>query len=126
MGRNKSEKCSHCKKSEHTSDRCWVLHPHLKPRWKGDGGNRGQGEVAKKNTKTLDGRQEEKRGFLAKGEASESEIIPEASRLDRIESQLLKLTELMGQQMERQTCPQGLSNFDFYSRPNISNKVKKI
>jgi hypothetical protein len=70
-GRNKSKKCYDCKKSGHTSDRCWVLHPQLKPKCKGDGGNRGQGEVAKKNTKTLDGRQEEKRGFLAKGEASD-------------------------------------------------------
>jgi hypothetical protein len=84
-GRNKSEKCSHCKKLGHTSDRCWVLHPHLKPRWKGDGGYQSQGEVAKKNTKTLDGRQEEKKGFLAKGEASRSESIPEVSRLDRID-----------------------------------------
>jgi Reverse transcriptase (RNA-dependent DNA polymerase)/Integrase core domain/gag-polypeptide of LTR copia-type len=31
---NKDKKkmfCDHCRRTEHTKDRCWVLHPHLKP-----------------------------------------------------------------------------------------------
>jgi gag-polypeptide of LTR copia-type len=48
-GGKEGERCTHCKRNGHTAEKCWILHPHLKPKWRGDGGgNRGQGEAAKK------------------------------------------------------------------------------
>jgi hypothetical protein len=36
VGRAKGKKeigrCTHCKKDCHTQDKCWVLHPHLRPK----------------------------------------------------------------------------------------------
>ncbi|KAJ3706649.1 hypothetical protein LUZ61_010354 [Rhynchospora tenuis] len=102
---NKDEKCTHCKRNGHSIERCWVLHPHLKPKWRGDGGNRGQGEATRKTGKTLD---QAKRGFCVRGEEDDggTESIKstraepteptEASRLDRLESQISRLTSLLG------------------------------
>ncbi|XP_038707186.1 uncharacterized protein LOC120002485 [Tripterygium wilfordii] len=35
-GRRPDLKCTHCNNSGHTKDRCWVLHPELKPRFSKD------------------------------------------------------------------------------------------
>ncbi|KAJ1685052.1 hypothetical protein LUZ63_016442 [Rhynchospora breviuscula] len=99
---NRDEKCTHCKKNGHTIDRCWVLHPHLKPKWRGERGNQGQWEVTKKMGKTLD---QEKRGLCVRGEEDGEAAEPnkttrveptEASRLDRIETQITQLASLLG------------------------------
>ncbi|KAJ4781016.1 01P13-2 [Rhynchospora pubera] len=102
---NRDEKCAHCKKNGHPIDRCWVLHPHLKPKWRGDGGNRGQGEAAKKTGKNLD---TERKGFCVRGE-EDGEVIEstkvaraeptEPSRLDRIESQISQLALILGHKL---------------------------
>jgi gag-polypeptide of LTR copia-type len=124
-GRNKGrdgERCSHCKKVGHTADRCWVLNPHLKPKWKGEGGSHGQGEAAKKGDRTLDTK-EGRKGFSVRGEINESKG-PEDSRLDRIKEMVSKLIELM------RMGNKGLEFFNFKqpssvngpSRPNIVNK----
>jgi len=31
-GKGEIDKCSHCKRDGHTQEKCWVLHPHLRPK----------------------------------------------------------------------------------------------
>jgi hypothetical protein len=40
----KTERCSHCKRERHNQERCWVVHPHLRPKRT----DRNQAEMAKK------------------------------------------------------------------------------
>jgi hypothetical protein len=45
------DKCSHCKQAGHKKEKCWFLHPHLRPTgWvdRGDAGRRERGESANK------------------------------------------------------------------------------
>jgi hypothetical protein len=56
--KGRTEQCSHYKSEGHSQERCWVLHPHLKPKRS----ERNQAEVAKKKgfVKTLE---EERKGI---------------------------------------------------------------
>jgi hypothetical protein len=97
-GRNQGsrERCSHCNRDGHSQERCWILHPHLRPR-------KNQGETANKKavSKILE---PEKREFLSTREdASEKESKGgsegtnsrnESNRLDRLEAMLAKLIYL--------------------------------
>jgi gag-polypeptide of LTR copia-type len=79
-GKGETVKCIHCKRDGHTSDRCWVLHPHLKPRK--------FIELAKKKEgfKTLEP-SEQRRAFASvKGEeAKDANTETKGERLDRVE-----------------------------------------
>jgi hypothetical protein len=74
--------CQYCKKEGHTQDRCWILHPHLRPK-------KYQVEAAKRNffVKTLDGGEEERKSLVSarsdtrEVKSSENERV----RLDRLE-----------------------------------------
>jgi hypothetical protein len=80
------DRCSHCKWECHTQDKCWVLHPHLRPK---------RVEAAGRIffLKTLDGGEGDKRGLVSmKGDSDEVKSSRnEAERLDRLESLLLAL-----------------------------------
>jgi gag-polypeptide of LTR copia-type len=90
-GKSKREvyRCKYCKKDGHTQDKCWVLHPHLRPKrsWEG----------AKRRMETLESGEGEKRGLLlAKEEHIANNMSQrEPDRLDRLES----MSALMGQQV---------------------------
>jgi hypothetical protein len=74
-GKGKGEvvRCSHCKREGHTQEKCWILHPYLRPK-------RNQTEAARRKffPKNLDGG-EEKRGLVSikgdteKAKSSQSE-----------------------------------------------------
>jgi hypothetical protein len=81
-GKGKCEvvRCSHCKQEGHTQEKCWILHPHLRPK-------RNQTEAAWRKffPKNLDGG-EEKRGMVSiKGDTEEAKSSQsEGERLDRL------------------------------------------
>jgi hypothetical protein len=107
-GKGKTERCSHYKREGHNQERCWILHPHLRPKQT----DRNQAKVAKKKifAKTLE---ERKRFVAAREEPSEgvrkgfSEMDSHLSsqtdsdRLNRLESML---ATLLNQRTNTQSC----------------------
>jgi hypothetical protein len=98
VGKGKTERCSHCKREGHNQGRCWVLHPHLRPKRT----DRNQAEVAKKKVfaKALEERkgfvaareepsEGERKGFSEMGSLSLSQT--DSERLNRLESMLATL-----------------------------------
>jgi hypothetical protein len=67
------QRCTHYNRDGHLREGCWILYPHLKPKWKGQGGARIQGEPQRKVylAETLDSSQEEtKRNGSIRGDSS--------------------------------------------------------
>jgi hypothetical protein len=93
------QRCTHCNRDSHLREGCWNLYPHLKPKWKGQGGGggRNQGEPPRKAylAENLDSSQGEKKG---NGAVRGSGSIPtELYRLESLESTVNRLTQLLGQ-----------------------------
>jgi len=89
------QRCIHCNRDGHLKDGCWVLHPHLKPKWKGQGGGRNKGEQSRRAylVESLDSRQgETKVNGAAEGDNSAQ------AQLNRLESNLNRITSLLDQQ----------------------------
>ena len=76
-GKGENRWCSQCKRDNHNTDRCWILHPHLKPKKFVEAGKR----------KTL-----ENKAFVTAREegatATEPKKEGEVDRLDRLEKML--------------------------------------
>jgi hypothetical protein len=68
-----NERCDCCKKTGHTKERCWFLHPHLRPKnWRGGGGDR-DGEKRKGESES-------------KGYAAQAHRMSESKGYDRLPS----------------------------------------
>jgi hypothetical protein len=95
------QRCTHCNRDDHLREGYWVLYPHLKPKWKGQGGGSGrsQGEPQRKAylAETLDSSQEEtKRTGSIRGDGSTQ--AQTQAQLNRLESSVNRLSALLGQQ----------------------------
>jgi hypothetical protein len=89
------QRCTHYNRDGHLKDGCWILYPHLKPKWKsqGGGGGRNQGEPQRKAylAETLDSRQGETKGNRSiEGSGSTQ------AQLNQLESTVNRLTTLLG------------------------------
>jgi hypothetical protein len=85
-GKGETVKCTHCKRDGHTSDRCWVLHRHLKPKK--------FIELAKKKEgfKTLEPNEQRRAFASVKGEeAKDANTETKGDRLDQVEKMLASL-----------------------------------
>jgi hypothetical protein len=99
-GKGEIAKCSHCKTEGHTSDKCWVLHPHLKPKKFIDSAKKREG------SRTLEFK-DEKRAFVSsKEEEMKGSDVNNDARLERVEKML---ESLLGQ-----ISGEGLSNPNFF------------
>jgi hypothetical protein len=90
-GMGEIERCSHCKRDGHSQEKCWILHPHLRP-------NKNTSEAARRRfpKKSLDGREGEKMkgtGLMsAKNDLKENKSSRnEEDMLDRFEMMLSAL-----------------------------------
>jgi hypothetical protein len=92
------QRCTHCNRDDHLREGCWNLYPHLKPKWKGQGGGggRNQGEPPRKAylAENLESSQGEKKG---NGAVRGSGSTPtELYRLESLESTVNRLTQPNG------------------------------
>jgi hypothetical protein len=84
-GKGKGEvgRCSHCKWEGHTQEKCWVFHPHLRPK-------RNQVEAVRRIffPKNLNGEEVEKMGLMSmEGNSNKVKLSRnEGEQLDRLES----------------------------------------
>jgi hypothetical protein len=84
VGVNKEErgeiaKCSHCKREGHTSDKCWVLHPHLKPKKFTDSPKKRERSI------TLEFKDEKRVFASSKEEEMKGSYANSDARLERVE-----------------------------------------
>jgi hypothetical protein len=112
--RGTGQRCTNCNRDGHLREGCWILYPHLRPKWKGQGGGsaRNQGEPPRKAylAETLDSRQEEaKRNESVRDSSIRNESIRDSSvrnesirdnsaQLNRLESSVNRLSAILGQQ----------------------------
>jgi hypothetical protein len=94
------QRCTHYNRDGHLKEGCWILYPHLKPKWKGQdgGGGRSQGEPRRKTylVETLYSSQREtKRTGSIKGDGSTP--AQTQAQLNRLESSVNQLSALLGQ-----------------------------
>jgi hypothetical protein len=101
--RGTGQRCTNCNRDGHLREGCWILYPHLRPKWKGQGGGsaRNQGEPPRKAylAETLDSRQEAKRNESVGDSSVRNESIRDNSaQLNRLESSVNRLSAILGQQ----------------------------
>jgi hypothetical protein len=78
-GKGEIAKCSHCKREGHTSDKCWVLHPHLKPKKFTDSAKKREG------SRTLELKDEKMAFASSKEEEIKGSHVNSDARLERVE-----------------------------------------
>jgi gag-polypeptide of LTR copia-type len=81
-------RCTNCNRDGHLREGCWILYPHLRPKWKGQGGGsaRNQGEPPRKAylAETLDSSQEEakRNGSIRGDNSTQSQTQAQLNRLE--------------------------------------------